>query len=127
MDQNQNLNQKQQQTQNQSVNISVASSDPQLEQRIFTRVASAGRQLARMADVMSLLIDQVENMSDASLTEKQQDTIENFRAMCINIKKEKAQHSAEYILQQLDMLQASDTVEYRRLVEKLKARLDLTC
>ncbi|MCG8312955.1 MAG: hypothetical protein MI976_07035 [Pseudomonadales bacterium] len=124
------MDQQQQQTQNQSqtqaVNIRVASSDPQLEQRIFTRVASAGRQLARMADVMSLLIDQFESMPDASLTEKQQDTIEKFRAMCVNIKKEKAQHSAEYILQQLDRLQASDAAEYERLVVKLKARLDLT-
>ena len=113
----------QQQQQNQSVSVNVATSDPMLEQRIFSKVASAGRQLARMADVMTILINQFENTLSEQITEDQQHAINNFRDLCANIKKEKAQHSADYILKQLDTLQANDATEYAKLVATLRSRL----
>ncbi|MEE2730395.1 MAG: hypothetical protein VYA55_06200 [Pseudomonadota bacterium] len=113
----------QQQNQNQSVSINVASSDPMLEQRIFGQVASAGRQLARMAEVMGVLIKQFEAVSGDAITEEQRESIAAFQAMCDEIKKEKARHSADYILQQLDSLQARDTAEYERLLDLLRTRL----
>ena len=116
--------QQQNQSQNQSVSINVASSDPMLEQRIFGQVASAGRQLARMAEVMNILITQFADTIGATMTEEQQASIHAFQEMCRSIKQEKARHTAEYIMGQLDSLQVKDAVEYARLMGQLRARLD---
>jgi len=118
MDQHQNQNQ------NQSVNINLATPDPVLEQRIFGKVASAGRQLARMADVMTLLINEFEAVASTPLTQQQKEAIQSFREMCVSIQKEKAQHSADTILRQLDSLQASDAGEYMRVLNQLRLRLE---
>lgn len=118
------MNQQQNQNQNQSVSINVASSDPLLEQRIFGQVASAGRQLARMADVMSILIEQFESAWGESINEAQRESIKEFQDMCNNIKKEKVRHSADHIIHQLDSLMANDAKEYANLLSKLRTRLE---
>ena len=97
--QNQTQNQNQNQNQNQSVSINVASSDPMLEQRIFGQVASAGRQLARMAEVMSILIAQFSENNSETMTEEQRASIQAFQDMCSNIKQEKARcHLTSFFL-----------------------------
>lgn len=121
---NQPFDQQQNQNQNQSVSINVATSDPMLEQRIFGQVASAGRQLARMADVMSILIAQFSENNSETMTEEQRASIQAFQEMCSNIKQEKARHTAEYIMSQLDSLQAKDAAEYSRLMDQLRTRLE---
>ena len=113
----------QQQDQTQSVNIHVGSSDPLLEQRIFGKVASDGRQLARMADVMAILLTQFENTQGNLITPSQRESINEFHKMCDSIKKEKARRTAEHILDQLDSLQRNDAAEYDKVLTKLRARL----
>lgn len=118
------MDQQQNQKQNQSVSINVASSDPMLEQRIFNQVASAGRQLARMADVMSILVEQFESTSGEFMTSTQRDSIQQFQEMCDRIKKEKVRHTADNILRQMDSLKANDATEYANLLSQLQTRFE---
>ena len=62
-DDNQNLqNQTQSQILNNALMVTVqSSSDPGLERQIFNNVASAGRQLGRIADVLEVLIGAYES------------------------------------------------------------------
>lgn len=114
--------QSQQQNQTQSVNVNIG--DALLEQRIFARAASAGRQLARMTDILDILVNAYESSVGQELPTEEQEAIEQFREMRKAVLKEKSRNSAEQIMRQLKSLYASDSEAYATLAPQLRVWLD---
>lgn len=117
--------QTQSQNQVQSLNVSIqGSSDPLLERRIFGKVASAGRQLARVADVVEVLVANLEASAGSALNQEARESIDKFRDMRKAIMQEKSRNSAEQIMHQLAALRAADGEAYAALVPELRNWLD---
>jgi len=116
--------QSQSQTQHQSVLVRIqASSDPALEQRIFTEVASAGRQLGRMSDVLCLLIEDYERRLSGTIEPQAASRIAAFAEMRAQIAAEKAARTPDHIIEALDALRHSDPQTYLAVADRLRAYL----
>jgi hypothetical protein len=109
------------QSQTTSVVINVEKmSDPALERRIFSEVASAGRQLGRMSDVLELLITAFVQNASAQMGTDAIKTIDAFRAMRKQIQKEKSERSPERIIEALENMRLEDTATYRVVASRLR-------
>lgn len=121
----QTQSQTQAQTQNTSLMVSIqSSSDPGLERRIFGKVASAGRQLSRMANVLEILIAAFERDGGSNATPIASEAIAAFRAMQDEIAQEKAGRAPERIIEALEELRAEDPEAYGRVRSRLRQWLD---
>jgi hypothetical protein len=100
-----------QQTQSQSQNTSVqvtieSSSDPALERRIFSNVASTGRQLGRIADVLDILVAAFERGTNVEPNVAA--VIAAYRDMRADIEREKAARAPERFIDTLEALRSED-------------------
>lgn len=117
--------QTQTQTQNTSLLVSIqSSSDPGLERRIFGQVASAGRQINRMASVLEVLIAAFERDGGSNANPIASEAIAAFRAMQDEIAQEKASRAPERIIEALEALRREDPDACGRLRSHLRAWLD---
>lgn len=74
------------------VNIDFGpSGNPEVEAEILSDIASYGRQIGRLQDVMAVLIDRLEKSE--TLAGKDRDAVEDFRSLMREIEKVKARHS----------------------------------
>ncbi len=115
----------QSQSQSQTITISVDSAgDPELEQRIFNKVHSAGRQLARLSAVLDVLLQVHESEPTFAATEADKRSIEQFREMQKEIAREKrAARDPERLLRELSSLQRDDPDGFASVRERLEALL----
>lgn len=111
--------QSQSQSQTTAVQVSIqASSDPALERRIFGKVASAGRQIGRIADVLDILIATFER--DARLAPSAVAVLATYRSMREEIAREKAAWAPERYLEALETLRAENPRAYAELLPRLR-------
>lgn len=118
------------QSQTTSVVVNVEkTSDPALERRIFSQIASAGQQLGRMSDVLDLLIAAYEQTASNQMNADATNTIQAFRAMREQIEKEKIERSPERIIESLENMRREDNETYQvvaaRLRQWLSEQLDI--
>src|SRR5262249_29645281 len=117
--------QSQTQSQNTSLVVSIqSSSDPGLERHIFNNIASAGRQLGRMSDVLEVLIAAYERDPRTVPEPSATSAISAFRSMRSEIAREKEARSPERIIEALETLRAEDKEAYAVLVQRLRRWLD---
>ncbi len=112
-----------QQTQSQSQNTSVqvtieSSSDPALERRIFSNVASTGRQLGRIADVLDILVAAFEHSTNVEPNVAA--VIAAYRDMRAEIEREKAARAPERFIDTLEALRSEDPRAYADLLPRLR-------
>lgn len=113
----------QNQTQSQSNSLQVtiqSSSDPALERRIFGKVASAGKQLGRIAHVLDILIGAYERDPNTVQDANAIAAIAAFRSMQADIASEKNARSPERIIEALEELRAEDGKAYVALLPRLR-------
>jgi hypothetical protein len=116
--------QQQSQSQINSLQVSIqSSSDPGLERRIFGDVASAGRQLSRMSDVLELLLAADERAAPPAADPAGKAAIAAFREMRRQIAREKKARSPERIIGPLESLRAEDQQAFTALVAHLRSWL----
>lgn len=112
------------------ININtMASGDPALEQNIVQNVASYGRQLGRVADVLNVLIATKGNL--AQLTPAQQQQIDAFQQLTEQINAAKKDHPQELssadtqkFLDRLTALKAANPALYDTLRKKINAAIN---
>ena len=74
------------------VNIDLGpSGDPDVEAEILSDIASYGRQIGRLQDVMGILIDRLEKSEVLAGSDK--DAVEDFRALMRDIQRVKIRHA----------------------------------
>ena len=118
-------NQSQAQSQSTSLLVSIeGSSDPGLERRIFGEIASAGRQLGRLSDVLEVLVTAYERNLANSVEPSATATFTAFRQMRSQIEREKAQRTPERIIEALEKLRGEDSAAFVALVGRLRSWLD---
>jgi hypothetical protein len=108
------------------ININyTASRDPQMEKTIITNVASYGRQLGRIMDVLNLLIEK--DLDGATLTPSQQEKLDSYTDMATKIASAKqgkpldlSVHEAEEFIKKLASLKTNQPETYGQIVAKLK-------
>jgi CHAD domain-containing protein len=107
----------------------MASGDPALEQNIVQNVASYGRQLGRVADVLNVLIATKGNL--AQLTPAQQQQIDAFQQLTEQINAAKKDHPQELssadtqkFLDRLTALKAANPALYDTLRKKINAAIN---
>lgn len=111
--------QSQSQSQNTTVQVSIqASSDPALERRIFGKVASAGRQIGRIADVLDILLAAFER--DARLEPGAVAVLAAYRGMREEIAREKAAWAPERYLEGLETLRSENPRAFAELLPRLR-------
>ncbi|MFN9252429.1 MAG: hypothetical protein ACK6BL_00510 [Holosporaceae bacterium] len=109
------------------ININyTASRDPQMEKTIITNVASYGRQLGRIMDVLNLLIEK--DLDKATLTPSQQEKLDSYTDMANKIASAKqgkpldlSLQEAEEFIKKLSLLKTNQPETYGQIVAKLKA------
>lgn len=111
------------QTQSQSQTTSLqlnfgGSSDPALERRIFSSVASTGRQLGRIAAVLDILVAAFER--GATVEADAAAAIAAYRSMRADIDREKAARAPERFIDTLDALRSEDPRAYADLLPRLR-------
>lgn len=117
--------QSQSQSQTTSVVVNVErTSDPALERRIFSEVASAGRQFGRIFDVLDVLITAYECNASGTQEPSAADAISAFRAMREQIEKEKKDRSPERIIEALETMRREDQDTYLAVTSRLRQWLD---
>lgn len=123
--------QAQQQTQTQTTSVSnelhiriASSSDPGLERFIFADVASAGRQLGRLADVVAVLLDGYERAAGPGLEPRAAAAIQAFREMQSAIAARKSARSVERVFEALETLRNDDPAAFAELAGRLRRYLD---
>ena len=115
------------QSQSQSVNnqqqftFNIATSNPELERRIFTGVHSPGRQLDRMGAVIEALIAAVPGLTGDAQAQK---AVDDFQTMQAEILREKRRGNPRYLLEQLKDLQGSDPATFATVTAELRAWLN---
>jgi hypothetical protein len=109
------------------INISgMASSKPEVEADIIENVATYGRQLGRITDVLQAVL---ENMHPDRWTDSQQDAVHQFKDMVHKIAIVKAGYLAptrenvEQLIAGINCLKETDEQEYSRIKEELRKRL----
>lgn len=106
----------------------TVSSDPDLERRIITDVAGYGKQLGRMMEVLSAVI---EHSKDMPFTTDEKQAVADFKSMAEEIATEKQRHGTN-IEEMLDRVireakDKRDSQVGRRLVDRMReavTRLD---
>jgi hypothetical protein len=98
------------------------SSDPSLERRIFGKVASAGRQIGRIADVLDILIAAFERDTLPEPTAAA--AIAAYRGMREEIAREKAARAPERYIDALETLRSEDPKVYAQLLPRLRQWLN---
>lgn len=117
--------QSQSQSQTTSVVVNVErTSDPALERKIFSEVASAGRQFARIFDLLEVLVAVYERNALVPLEPSAADAISAFRAMREQIEKEKRDRSPERIIEALETMRREDQDTYLAVTSRLRQWLD---
>jgi hypothetical protein len=112
------------------ININtMASSDPALEQSIVQNIASYGKQLGRIADVLNVLIATKGNL--AQLTPAQQQQIDAFQRLTEQINTAKKEHAQELsfadtqkFLDRLTALKTANPALYDTLRKKINAAIN---
>lgn len=111
----------QNQSQSQSLIVNIQnSSDPALERRIFSEVASEGRQLGLMADVLNILIAAYERNASAPLEPGILSSIHKYQEMQAQIEKEKKERTPERVIEALETMQREDNVTYLLVASRLR-------
>ena len=109
------------QSQTTSVVVNVEStSDPALERRIFSEVASAGRQLGRISDVLEMLVAAYERSLPGQVESGAASAIAAFRTMREQIEKEKSERSPERIIEALDTMRREDNDTFQVVAARLR-------
>jgi len=115
------------QSQNQSINnqpqftVNIATSNPELERRIFSGVHSPGRQLARLADVLEALIAAVPAVVQSPQGSQ---AVEAFRSMQADIEREKHRGDPRYLVEQLKELQSREPQTFTAVTTELRTWLN---
>ena len=115
------------QAQNQSINnqpqftVNIATSNPELERRIFSGVHSPGRQLARMADVLEALITAVPAVVQSP---EGSQAVADFRSMQADIDREKRRGDPRYVVEQLKELQGREPQTFATVISELRSWLN---
>ncbi len=124
---NDGIAQSQSETQSQTASVVVnveRTSDPALERRIFSGVASAGRQLGRMSDVLEVLVTVYEQSVSGQLDPSAAKSIKAFRAMREQIEKEKRERSPERIIEALETMRCEDSETFQAVTARLRQWLN---
>jgi hypothetical protein len=95
----------------------MSTADAAQEQRIIQGVASYGRQLGRISDVLNVLISLVDT---TALNPDQQQKLDDFSEMLEQITKEKVENQLELLLKEIGDLKDQDKDKYQELVKKLR-------
>ncbi|GAA4032743.1 hypothetical protein [Actimicrobium antarcticum] len=104
-------------------NVSMKSGDPEMERNIIENVASYGRQLGRLNDVMSVLIN---HMPINGLTPDERHALAAFKALSQQIDAAKAgmvipdEQSIDKMIDGLAYLKMNSPDTYRRLTDRLQ-------
>ncbi|MGD0961022.1 MAG: hypothetical protein ABSB19_14550 [Methylomonas sp.] len=115
----------QNQTQTQSLVVNIQnSSDPALERKIFSEVASEGRQLGRISDVLGILIDAYEKNCPPPLEPGIVNSIRQFREMQAQIGMKKKEHSPERVIEALETMRREDNETYQLVAARLRKWLN---
>jgi len=109
------------------INISgTASAKPAVEADIIENVATYGRQLGRMSDVLQAMLAQ---MHPDRWSPAEQEAVAQFRDMTAKIAAVKAGHIAptegnvDQLIAGIESLRETDAAEYARIRDKLRAKL----
>lgn len=109
----------QSQSQNTSLQLTIASSsDPALERRIFSSVASTGRQLGRITAVLDILVAAFERSATAETSAAE--AIAAYRSMRAEIEREKAARAPERFIEALEALRSEDPRAFADLLPRLR-------
>jgi hypothetical protein len=122
-----NPSQSQTQTQSQTTSLLVSvqgSSDPALERKIFAEVASAGRQLSRISEVLSILINVYEQSAEGKIEPDAAEQIKAFKEMRLQIAQHKKNRSPERIIEALESMRQEDNKTYILVASRLKKWLN---
>lgn len=106
------------------INIRESSGDPHLEERIFSKLHSPGRQLARVFDVLDLLLEahsKDERFADDPTTQAR---VQKFHSMRQEILLEKAKSDPRLLASALEALMKENGHRYDGLRELLNEWLD---
>jgi hypothetical protein len=115
------------QSQSQSVNnqqqftFNIATSNPELERRIFSGVHSPGRQLDRMGAVIEALIAAVPGLTGDV---KAANAVDEFQKMQRDILREKHRGNPRYLVEQLNDLQRADPATFAAVTAELRVWLN---
>lgn len=109
------------------VNVTMKSSDPSMEREIVENIASYGRQLGKINEVMVVLLQHV---SLPSLDQAERGAIENFQTMAAQIAALKATHglpneeNINRLLDAIEYMKSHDNESYQRVTTRLRQVLD---
>lgn len=111
----------QSQSQSQSLVVNIQNtSDPALERKIFSEVASEGRQLGRICDVLGVLIAAYERNAAEPLQPGIDRAIRQFQEMQAQIDKHKKQRSPERVIEALETMRQEDSQTYLLVASRLR-------
>lgn len=113
--------QSQVQSNQQLVTVNIATTNPDLERRIFSGVHSPGRQLGRLADVVEALIAATPALA---ADPRAKEAVDAFRSMQADILREKHRGDPRYLVEYLSDLQRQDPQGFPAIVEPLRTWLD---
>lgn len=113
-----NQNQSQAQSLLQSLVVSIqSSSDTGLEYRIFSDIASAGRQLGRISDVLAILLDAYK--ADHTTNSDQQKAFDDFTQMKKDIDAAGEARKLDRIIEGLEALRLEDRASFDMIINKI--------
>jgi len=108
----------QSQVQQQTVTVSIqSSSDPELEQRIFSQVHSAGRQLKTISAVIEVMLAALQSDPNFAMADP---AIATFREMQHDILVAKSLRDPEKLVSQLAALQQADAAKFAIVRDELR-------
>ena len=113
--------QSQAQSNQQLVTVNIATTNPDLERRIFSGVHSPGRQLGRLADVVEALIAATPALTNDP---RAREAVDAFRSMQADILREKHRDDPRYLVEYLEDLQRKDPQGFPAIVEPLRTWLN---
>lgn len=116
----QQQNQSQTQTQTQSIEISVGSAgDVDFENRVFRNVHSVGRQLARLSEVVCVLVEKLELDRELPPVQDPLKALSNFRHMREDIRRERKERD-DGLIRSIEEIRDKDPARYAALAERLR-------
>ena len=99
----------------------TVSSDPELERKIVTEVAGYGKQLGRMVEALSAVLEHSRNMP---FTTDEKKAVSDFKQMAVAITNEKHRHgtSTEEMLERVidEAKDERDSQAGRRLIDRMR-------
>lgn len=111
----------QNQSQSQSLVVNIQnSSDPALERRIFSEVASEGRQLGLISEVLNILIAAYQRNTPEPLEPVILSSITKYQEMQAKIEKEKKERSPERVIEALETMRREDNETYLLVASRLR-------